>query len=559
MLILLKAKLLLCLIASTKATTGKGNLPNLQVISNIIQQLLQPDLIDQYVRPYIQSLQFPKTNHNAKEPVFRVTDDVSIEKAIKAKVDDLKPFLQDNEADELDNDHKDENDTTIIEFIPKTKYSENKTAFKISTENFKKLRNKIKRALEKENVTSKTRKLVIKTLDGMLANMVNNTCTYKAVDPEKVLRDGQNIDSLLKKKNLSLPEWEHFKQSFVNFNNDNDLKEVLKMFKPFYNYFNKYMKQLETDKYVVTCRLNLKDRSNDLRRTKKRITAKDPCNGFKLCSEELKSFLADFYNSLNDTLVSVFRNYAAMYERDVTIDSSIEKEAVISELNKAGDKAEKKVKKIFKKELMQLNFDKGKNTKTNVKILKEYIKNNVHHIKTHTIRHLENELKALKAKLLLIVKEDLDVNIDVDLGNLQGEFESKICRIFSSCNGAYFARRTIVPWKNTHLKDKNSVYVKVSLNLDKQLKDTVFRSNRQLLGVDKLKRHANRRLGNLHKVDLLKYTSDKFSITRTTLINNSTTIIPKTVNSTISSVPKTAKSTLTKDSPDLFRESDMSI
>lgn len=478
--------------------------------------------------------------------MFRTVTETPVNKAIQEKIAELKPFLQDDddilETDKITLDDSDE--TTIIEVAPNVKPKKgnvrkgkqtNATTNDIDL--YKDLREKIKRYLNKETMSAKTRKRILKTVDALIAQILGNQCSWKSSDDfEKIAVKMRNhgFGPILKAHNLSKQEWEHFKTQYIELHQDKHIAETLSLFNKFQDLFSRIINDTTTlsKRYKIKCHLvdlnqseidTLRKGSNMFRED----NHEDECRTFKICSEELKSFMIDFYKAINDTAVSTFRNYAAMYSNDVNSDTSREQNYFIALIYNTSNTVESKISKIFVKETAKIELDKGKDKRENINNLMQYVKNTVGHVKKRLMKNLEKYLKSFKARLLMTVKEDITVNLDVELGNLERDFITRICTAFLLCNARYWRRRENDVKSNPKLQiDGKKVYVKVQLSVNDKLKDDITR-NRNLFftNFDSYKKGI-RRVHDRNSAISFSTKINTIQLTRTTRYANDSTSIP---------------------------------
>ncbi|XP_049875930.1 uncharacterized protein LOC126373735 [Pectinophora gossypiella] len=424
-----------------------------------------------------------------------MNDEQDMTKFIKEKVEDMKPVLQDDYTPTDDGKLTLEGDdeTTIIEFVPhankRVKGDKKTNAFKEKIEKYKKLRNKIKKALKKEHVSNKTKNLVTKTLDEMIAQMIGHQCTWKRdTNFRGTMFKASRHDrsGVLQLSKVWKELWDKLKREYLKVESKTDSRQE-KFLNKFQNIVSGMTNDLRTvlDKYNVVCGVineyghqynqqlnniirtdnknpetNLKEAAEEGLRGHK-YDEKVPCNNFKVCSQELTEFLIDFYKNLNDTAVSVVKNYAAMFLRDVSDDGYHEKERIVGLIVKVSSAAEEKVKSIFKKQLEKLKLDSNKNDYANMRIISKYIEKTILRVKKQIHALIIPKLSSVREKLVQTIRKDIDVNMDVDLGNLEREINNKMCPNFEICNGKYFGAR-----RGGYVGDRNNVYVKVQLDLD---------------------------------------------------------------------------------------------
>ncbi|XP_026735695.1 uncharacterized protein LOC113499412 [Trichoplusia ni] len=522
---------------SSNSESIKGHLPDINVISHFLEQFL---------KPYIQSV---KLNNGSP---FRAKEETAIEKAIRKKIAGLKPYLHDEESEENNlratiNETDDNlalqgnDETTIIEFVPKQnmkrdikKYkgksvmkavNDDKDSFRKNIKKYKQLRETIKHLLDKEGAGSKTKKVITRTLDDMLSQMVESQCTWKP--PEKntqnhVFRTQKSTHkSLDKLHKLSNQEWKNLRKQYLNF-----LKFRKHHEDSFINQFHDFFSDMMNDTWFLSSHYKVKcqlvkigeDTGQKIVLRQDQSLDKNKCEGFKICSNELKEFLTNFYKYVNDTAVSTFRNYAAMYIRDVNVDFGLDKDIVVTVIENLSNTVEKKVSKLFKKELEKFTLDEEKRKNENIQHINNFISAIIDRAKKTLKKSLDGELGAMKTKLFVTVKDDLNVNLKVDMDNLQKLFVDRICTVFLLCNGKYASRRQQKPFSFGN-KDTDNIYVKVQLTLDDELKDSIASSGSLVQAWDG--KDMTHRLFNNFKIDVKKY--DGLNITRTTISSNAIT------------------------------------
>lgn len=161
----------------------------------------------------------------------------------------------------------------------------------------------------------------------------------------------------------------------------------------------------------------------------------DICRDFRVCSEELREFLTIFYRSLNDTVVQTFTNYAAMYDRDIVVDEDEEKNGVITTICHAGDLVRERVSKAFVRTTAGIKLDQNKDRKMNIAVLREYVKHTIKAVNKTVSKNIDADIRALKIRLVSIIKQDLRYNLGSDLGNFEADVIKQICSFFITCNG----------------------------------------------------------------------------------------------------------------------------
>ncbi|XP_045775195.1 uncharacterized protein LOC123874067 [Maniola jurtina] len=483
-------------------TEIKGNLPKASIIYRILNEFLGPVMRS-----------FPNVVLNNFQEL--------VDKTIREKIKELQPLLQDNDMMAYDENMmlEDKDDTTILEFLPKTEEHKKKIEdpFKSNLKKYKKIREKINKALTKESVSVKTKNLVVKTLDVLIKTLLSSQCKWKsrAVKSEKPSdiankwnKGLQNIKDVLLSflKNRSVPT-----------RRNDDVLNFLNALKIMFRSITEDVDVI-SKKYKILCDFVPKEHNypkdamnaNALRDNWD-ITdlEEDRCRNIVVCSNELKEFLRNFYFTLNDTNVSLLKNYVDMYTRDVIVENENEKDIIISILNKITTGLEEGIIKVFVKETQKLMLDKEKRNHANVNILSNYVANTIKTVQDFAKQLLKSELLVLRDKILAVILDDLNVNLDVDLGNLEREFVRKICAMFRLCNGRYRGRR-----QGSSDLNKDNLHVQVLLTLaSDNTTDITNNSYRKFLNeVTSRNNTVNRFTSSMGNV----------TVTRTTLINNVT-------------------------------------
>ncbi|XP_072945032.1 uncharacterized protein [Epargyreus clarus] len=457
-----------------------GQLPDPSLIST---------LFSMFVKPYLRTWN--------TETAFRALEESTIEKAVRQKVEKLKPFLQDDEFNIQEKDNKitfeGNDETTIIEFLPstgeeyKTNLRNDNNTFKANMRRYKKLRTKIDKALEKEMVSDKTKKLVMKTLDELISRMIETQCNWKSSAPLNIQRNRLIVPRAI--VNTWNKEFQKFKTTFstlVNYRTHDRVKHKDNLM-VYLNNLNNLIKDvsdnLETfsKRYKFNCNISErehfkknKENKGALRTTKLSYdtdSKTNSCKHFKICSTELRSFFIDFYTSLNDTTVNVLRSYGEMFTRDVNTDVSNEKNSIISLIFNTGDELEKHVIKAFINVLNEFKLDDQKNKEANIILLSNYVRDVMRHVKQEVSSVLEVILQGVSKKVYQSIQQDVTINLDVDLGNLERDLLTKICLIFNVCNNHHKSGRRMN--SNVNDDDENKIYVKVELTMDDEFKDAL--------------------------------------------------------------------------------------
>lgn len=443
------------------------------------------------------------------KPVFRTEiqelDDKSIQeldtkpihKFIEDKIKSLAPFLDGGLPGENPTGRLGGEITKVVfldkeeenKVVPRTSHD----PFKDHIEKYKQLRQKINNALSTEPVSNKTKNLVTSTLDSMLAQLVEHQCKWSKgrhvnrANPGDVMESWPRLWETIKdqyNKLLNEPQQFDERQQFLGNVNEffthlyDDVKYLSENYKvvcefvqpnqrtriPFFG-FGTHVENSNLESRVDVRTAVEKELQNN------KLDDKLTCHNFRVCYDEMKDFMVDLYTNLNETAVSTISNYASMYQRDVNEDNNHEKEKVIQRLNKVSKMFEHKIEKSFKKLLTKFHLDSSKNRYANIKLVNEFVSKNIENAKTRGKSTLEKHVKLLRPKLIINIVKDINVNMDVELGNLERDFSEKICTIFETCNGKYVAARKSA---NSFINDKG-VYVKVQLTLNDDEKDQIAR------------------------------------------------------------------------------------
>ncbi|XP_035443592.2 uncharacterized protein LOC118271605 [Spodoptera frugiperda] len=536
---------LLCALPITLNNAEKisaKDLPNAHIISAFLKQ---------FIKPYMETI-----HDDENKAKLRAERESKVEKAIQLKMTKLKPLLDDLECNALRQDKKieTENDltlngnkeTTIIEFVSKRRSNnrstikENKQAldpFQKNIKRYKALRHKIKQALLKENAASSTKRLIMRTLDEMLAMLIEGQCTWKSVDTTALKKHMFNHPTDMRKsmkhlQKLSNEEWMSLRRQYVDYLRSSTSQENA-FIQQFHEFFSSVLNNTwDLTKYTVQCQLvKLKQQTtnkpdNDSLVLRNKIRAKDTnhCDSFSVCvcTDELKYFFTDFHSHLNDTAVGVFKDYGAMYVKDTSADTEIDKDIVQSALDTLSKTAGKKICKIYRKQLQDFKLDEKNGKSANIDNINNFIKSTKDEVKTALLKIVDYELSAMTTKLFKTVKDDLVVNLKTDLDNMETRYSERVCALFASCNGVNIASPPVasrrVDEKHWVYKPKDdNVYVKVQLSLDDELKDSIasFRRKRLLDGKD-LTRRLNRDIDLPVRIEEFK--EGNLSVTRTTLL-----------------------------------------
>ncbi|CAF4928844.1 unnamed protein product [Pieris macdunnoughi] len=408
------------------------------VATNIVNGILG-DAIPNYLLSVIHNHLKLIAANSTHIDINNVVEETAVEKAINNKIDELKSYLQDeyivNATDKIFQDQ-----TKIVESISKDKHGlrEKENQSKHNAK-YIRLRKKIDKALKKELISDKAYDLVIKTLDNLIAKLVGSQCNSKnkgtRIRTPKILNDLWN------------EEWKRLKNNYlqkIKVNDKEQIRELKSFFDGLYTFFSFIIKDMGflSNRHKIKCEYMDKPiyrEHGDFECDSDSENHNNDCKRFVICSKELKNFMLDFYNFINDTTVSVIRNYAEMYIRDT--DNFAEKPTIVSSINTTSIKMEKAIVDIFIKNTKAIKLDSKQSKEGNIKSLSNYVRATISEIKNNANNYLGNELKGTKAKLSSGIKDDLNISLKVDLENLQREVLGRICFAFRFCNGKYKGRR----------------------------------------------------------------------------------------------------------------------
>lgn len=418
-------------------------------------------------------------------PLFRAFKDNTVKKAINERISELHQYLQDDDRNVFDENNfllEGNDETAIIEFLPKTDMRhKNDTDYNLLKNNikkYKKIREKIKKSLTEESVSEKTKTFVLKTLDDLSKELINGRCSGKS------MRSEQNKEPYLLANKWN-EGWRHIKNSVYSFLTGNFRKssDIPKYIDNLHVLLKKISKDADliSKKYKIQCEFIPKisylstESSNPLRLNwDSTDLEEDRCQRTIVCSNELKDFMFKFYQTLNDTTVSVLKNYEEMYTREVSADDAREKRLITSLLARASDDVKTAVKEVYLKEIKKFRLHESKNHEANIILISDFIKKNIENVKEKIRKMLRARLSNVRDKVAVVIQDDVKVNLDVDLGNLEQEFTKRICATFRLCNGKYAGRRQ----NDEEGIDKNNVLVQVQLSVDDDSEFRRFLNNR---------------------------------------------------------------------------------
>lgn len=459
------------------------------------------EFVQNFMKPYIEAHSgkvespyqkgFQISSYQQSAPENKSTYSSSIKSAIKDVVDDLQPYLQDDEHDYhkyLEND-----ETTIIEFLPKSERHRSPSSLQENLPNiyrYEKMKSDIKQALEKENVSDKTKLMVTKTLDELIAQVLSNKCNSRSGNDSFVLRSSQ--------PGITSKEWDDMKTQYLKFLNrkQENSSRALHVFNDFHYFFSKVINETQS----MSGRSRFKCQViNDGPTYEKRSI--DACFDFKVCSTELKDFLQRIYDSFNETVVNVFTNYAAMYIKDVS--AGEHGDTVSDVLQKAAKVVEQRVAKVYTRELPKFQLDQNRTQIGNIRFLRSHVKYTMKHLLKYLNKNMHTDLAPIKTKLLEIIQKDIRKNLNVELGNQETELKQSICTVFMTCNGRVTGnRRSLSGNRGVRMINPKSIYVKLKISVDDKQSDDV----------SQLARGSKNTTKNHEK--------HTFRVTRTTVANN---------------------------------------
>lgn len=500
------------------------------------QENVIADFLQKFIKPFLRSAGLnnaPPINKTVKPEI-----ETKIIKLIKRKLIELKPLVQDDdEMIETEDNltlHGNE-ETTLIEFLPKTsrRYKNGseqnimlnpvtRDPLKRSINKYKVLREQIKVMLDEEKISDAKKTLILTTLDEIIAKLIESQCTWTP-DKKLTIFRNETTESISKLSNMTKKQWKKLRHRYMDYLTNRKEKE-----NAFMNNFHQFFSSVINDtynlseRYRIRCQLLQLNSNNEYEiktaLREKKVVEKPKCENFKVCTNELREFFVDFYNYINDTGVSVFKNYASMYIRDVNVELGVDKDVVVSVINNLGNKAERKIIKIYKSELQRFTLDSDKNKNSNIKHIRDFIKDVASMAKNILKAHLVKELAAMKTKLFMTVQEDLVVNLEVDMENLERHYLDMVCTSFVLCNGRYSTRKSGDGW-TFRPRSNSEVFVKVQLSLDEEMKEIVARSG--------LMQHFEKPSHVKYKLKHDFRRAMNINVTRTSIISLNITKMPK--------------------------------
>ncbi|XP_063632546.1 uncharacterized protein LOC134803685 [Cydia splendana] len=397
--------------------------------------------------------------------------DPDIEETIRKKITELKPILDDDKVYDRKGKIDDRENGKM----------ERKTG-QVGTPNqkYKKLRSEIEMHLKVEPISVEIKRIVIEALDQIETELNVYDCDLKKAEGNDIRRGhsrGSHPSIVIPKNARTDKILKHIKEKWDKVvskysmpadsksHNDTIRKEafvfltqlrqfVFDVHEDYTKLQNKYEIKCDSSDKVLRIHSPTFKQGNGLDKD-------DTCIGVKLliCSAELLDFLADFYTQLKETYTEVFKNYIEMYEREI----EHEKESFKNVLELTLAHARDKIKKMFTKELETLN-EMLNNRSKRADGLKNIIDRTVENSKDLIYASLSMKLKKLKPKLRLTIKQDIDVAMGIELGNLQKLYKDKMCEVFRTCNGDIALRKSNSDTtEQDNRMDPNSIKIRLRL------------------------------------------------------------------------------------------------
>ncbi|KAL4714317.1 hypothetical protein ACJJTC_009669 [Scirpophaga incertulas] len=501
-------------------SSTSANIPSTADLHTIL------NFLEHIIKPYVENFK------NSQETSFKTVKYTVKEEIIK-RIYELAPFLQDNDENENININDSNDETTILEFVFNGHKNVNnslsrKDPYQTDLEKYRNMRQKIQEALTDESVSKKTQHMVTKTMDQMIAQLIGNKCTWKSSSNKEMFRVNQGISNSIDSSYWKTQFWKlkSYLLNSLRSSKDEDVskEKLYSFFEKFRNYFSDIIKQSDSisDRYKIVCKVidtennkNTKALRQNIHYTK--INKHNACDNFKICSKELDLFMSDFYKLLNDTVVSIFRNYAEMYKKDVNNDDLSEKTHVVAVINNMSSFTEDRLNIMYKKEISKFEPDKLKDKKINIKIIKSFVKKILSNTNVHIKKSLKKVITPFRGSLQISLQKDLEHNLDTDLDRIKADVIKKICPKFSTCNGKDAERRTNIISKSKDI-NKNSVYVKIEMTMNEPNSSQTELLNGRNIKPDNyttnkknIKRIIHR---NMH--ESLDFNNNKFNVTGTT-------------------------------------------
>lgn len=508
--------------------------------SRLRDSAILSNILDQLVGPYVKTFQVALQD-NSKKTINNST----IEREIEKKIDKLKLMLDENSDKEaVEHDSEDDiGDTKIIELFPfpdtNKKNLRNKGSdpdpVKEHIDKYKNLQQKVKDVLEKEEISDKAKSLVAKTLDGLINELMSSQCTWRNRAEKLRSRNKGKLLNINKDKMIVSwkKKWEDLIDSYSEASRNNrtdgsDYKEVFLFLLRLREFFFEIHDELSNlnGQYKVKCQLVDKNNSQDMPKKFQVVSdgnslrqspnREELCEYIKICSGELKSFLAEYYINIMETVDTVFKNYGEMYIRDANTASSKDKRTFVNLMKQVNKEVGKKIRTMFNDEIDKLVLDVNNSTKARVSAIKKCVKSTAVQVQTLAAYVLNDDLKPLQAKMRLTVKKDLTTTLGIEIDNLESIFINKMCTTFQTCNGNI--SRRIFKQINTDDVDKNSVFVNLKLNFNN------MKQSRRSAGGRVVKREEKKHATGHNRYQAINSTSTfdpekylmNYTVTRTT-------------------------------------------
>ncbi|CAG4987430.1 unnamed protein product [Parnassius apollo] len=437
-----------------------------------------------------------------------------LEEIVRTKLIELRPYLQDDSFDESNQENnltlKGNDETTIIEFVPDDKDNFRDKPFKKDIKNYNNLRKRIHKALLTESVSDETIDLVIQTLDDMIASMIENQCSWKYDSgKEKILRgSSNNIMNFSEIPETWNIEWKKIKEKYLDlFNNNTSMppdslsRGVRSLLEKIPSFFSKILKNGEmlTKQYNFKCQKGNRDSENVVnsllpgvkKDTRKLLGLHNKFSNIvthrnslvcrkdiQICTEELKRFLLYIYKYINSVTAKVLNDYIEMYKIEVNTEGKSYNKGTVLRLREVNHEIGNLVCNTFTEKIRRLKIDKGIISNPSTKSLKFFIKDIVDNVKLHTNKSLHKKFDSRNSKLKENIIRDIEVNMKIELERLVNELYKTICTTFKTCNSRYIVKNS----RRGH-SDRNSVYVKVHLTSDDELKNDLNQKSRRMLGL----------------------------------------------------------------------------
>lgn len=455
-------------------------------------------VLEKIIKNYIERNQL--INDKPRSGEFTILSE--IENAIKLKVNELKPMLQDQDHNAktkiaTENNFKrksmEKYHKTIIDFEPKTS---NKDDTKSASKEIKNMKDTLQETIEyhkqlQQIITtlqdiktpSSTKKMITRTLDQVLDTLIERHCRWQSVDTvmQQVIENQKawepliGLEVLLRTRDSKSPEYVTNLQGFYK-NLLVSAWEILDKHKSRCYLSGKQDPGGEAGHTNVTPVYARTDILSSDKTFDKDEQDNNQCNTFIICSNELRDFLKITHSHLNDTVVSTFTDYADTYNNTESVKDIVN--SVIENLRKS---AETKVNEVFLNELGHFYLDKNKNKAANIKHIKNFITATTGQIKGNLSQFVDDKLTSPQIELFTKIKDDLVLNLRIDNDNLSQQITHKICDFFVLCNGVnpYGRRPFNIP--EAMSADGIGDHVKLRVSLDDSMKNYVLRVGEERL------------------------------------------------------------------------------